>query len=1059
MKSMRKILLITVCLLTTLSIYAQSITITGKVVDNEGLEIIGANISIKGNPGVGTITNIDGQYTLKVKNASRDVLIISYVGMKTQEVPIKGQKQVNITLQLDNQELDEVVVTGYGGTRRGDLTGSVVSVKNEVLMQTPTSNVAQALAGRVAGVQVTQSEGEPGSSISIRVRGGISITQSNEPLYVIDGFPSEDGMNNLDPAEVETIDILKDASSTAIYGARGANGVVVITTKKGGKDGSATQVSFDSYIGIKKIARKLPVLSTREFVLLDYERSLALKGDAGVKSFQSRYGSFLEIDENYANREGIDWQDETLGRVTTSQNYRIGLTGGSKELKYNFSYSYFKELGAMVFSGSDKHNVSLNVTHDSSKRFQANARFTYTQSNVYGMGTSGESIRFNKMEHIIQYRPTMGIHGNDSELLINEDPLLEDDQSNPMQSPLISASEEVKKKLQRSLQVSGGFTLKFTNRLNFRNTTGMRYQNTRLDTFYGANSIIGKRSSINGGIQYNENGGFQTSNVLTYDYRTKKQKLNVMLGQEWVSNWSQYVASFAKDFPNNDMGLNDMNLGTPSNIQSGVNDDDKLISFFGRANYNFNEKYLLTATVRADGSSKFSDNNKWGFFPSLSAAWRMGEETFIKNLNLFSDLKLRVGYGMAGNNRVASYSSLDLLGSATYPSGDTQTPGYAPTAIPSKDLKWESNKTLNIGIDMGFLGQRLTITPEFYINNSTNLLLNSRVPSSSGFTNMLRNIGQTRNVGVDLTIGSTNVQKRHFTWTTQFNISHNQNKIEALSGEQFFLEEASFGYKQKTHKIEVGKSIGQFYGYRTIGLYQVEDFNYDASTKAYTLKEGIPYMGDRGGIQPGMWKFANTNNDDVIDESDKTVIGNALPRFYGGLNNTFSYKQWDMSIFFSFSYGGEVLNATKLTNTQTGKTNYNVLDHANSSKRWMTIDARGQTVTDPAQLAALNAGKTVASLYDMEQGDTYIHSWAIEDASFLRLSNLSIGYSFPKLMLRKVGIQNLRLYATGNNLFVWTPYTGFDPEVSTKGNSLTPGVDFGAYPRSRSFTFGLNITL
>lgn len=1059
MKSMRKILLITVCLLTSLSIYAQSTTITGKVVDNEGLEIIGANISIKGNPGVGTITNIDGQYTLKVKNASRDVLIISYVGMKTQEVPIKGQKQVNITLQLDNQELDEVVVTGYGGTRRGDLTGSVVSVKNEVLMQTPTSNVAQALAGRVAGVQVTQSEGEPGSSISIRVRGGISITQSNEPLYVIDGFPSEDGMNNLDPAEVETIDILKDASSTAIYGARGANGVVVITTKKGSKDGSATQVSFDSYIGIKKIARKLPVLSTREFVLLDYERSLGLRGEAGVKAFQSRYGSFLEIDENYANREGIDWQDETLGRVTTSQNYRIGLTGGSKELKYNFSYSYFKELGAMVFSGSDKHNVSLNVTHDSSKRFQANARFTYTQSNVYGMGTSGESIRFNKMEHIIQYRPTMGIHGNDSELLINEDPLLEDDQSNPMQSPLISASEEVKKKLQRSLQVSGGFTLKFTNRLNFRNTTGMRYQNTRLDTFYGANSIIGKRSSINGGIQYNENGGFQTSNVLTYDYRTKKQKLNVMLGQEWVSNWSQYVASFAKDFPNNDMGLNDMNLGTPSNIQSGVNDDDKLISFFGRANYNFNEKYLLTATVRADGSSKFSDNNKWGFFPSLSAAWRMGEETFIKNLNLFSDLKLRVGYGMAGNNRVASYSSLDLLGSATYPSGDTQTPGYAPTAIPSKDLKWESNKTLNIGIDMGFLGQRLTITPEFYINNSTNLLLNSRVPSSSGFTNMLRNIGQTRNVGVDLTIGSTNVQKRHFTWTTQFNISHNQNKIEALSGEQFFLEEASFGYKQKTHKIEVGKSIGQFYGYRTIGLYQVEDFNYDASTKAYTLKEGIPYMGDRGGIQPGMWKFANTNNDDVIDESDKTVIGNALPRFYGGLNNTFSYKQWDMSIFFSFSYGGEVLNATKLTNTQTGKTNYNVLDHANSSKRWMTIDARGQTVTDPTQLAALNAGKTVASLYDMEQGDTYIHSWAIEDASFLRLSNLSIGYSFSKLMLRKVGIQNLRLYATGNNLFVWTPYTGFDPEVSTKGNSLTPGVDFGAYPRSRSFTFGLNITL
>lgn len=1059
MKHLRKILLLSACLCTSLGIYAQSITVTGKVVDHEGLEVIGANVSIKGSAGVGTITNIDGQYTLKVNNASKGVLIFSYIGMKTQEVAVKGQKQLNVTMQPDNQLLDEVVVIGYGTSKRSDLTGSVVSVKSEDLMQTPTSDVTQALAGRVAGVQVMQSEGEPGASISIRVRGGISITQSNEPLYVIDGFPSEDGMGNLDPAEIETIDILKDASSTAIYGARGANGVVVITTKKGSKDGSAMQVSFDSYIGIKRIARKLPVLSTEEFVLLDYERSLLFDGEKGVQTFQSRYGSFLEIGENYANRPGIDWQEETLGRVTTSQNYRVSLTGGGKEVKYNFSYSYFKDLGAMLFSGSDKHNVSLSVTHNANKRFQANMRFSYTQSKVYGMGTSDGESRFNKMEHILQYRPTIGLHGDDSFLLTGEDPLLEDDQSNPMQSPLVSASEEERDKMQRVLQVNGGFTFKFNDRLSFRNSTGMRYQSMRQDTFYGANSIIGKRSSINGTIQYNESGGFQTSNVLTYEYKKNIHKLSLMAGQEWVSNWSQYVRSSAKDFPNNDIGLDDMNLGTPSGIQSGVNDDDQLISFFGRANYNIGEKYLLTATVRADGSSKFSDNNKWGFFPSLSAAWRMGEEKFIKDLNIFSDLKLRAGYGMAGNNRVASYSSLDLLGSAVYPNGDTQTPGYAPTAIPSKDLKWESNRTLNLGIDMGFLEQRITLSPEFYINNSTNLLLNSRVPVSSGFTNMLRNVGKTRNIGIDLTISSINVQKKNFSWTTNFNISHNRNKIEALSGEQFFLEEAAFGYKQKTHKIEVGKPIGQFYGYRTIGLYQVEEFDYNPLTKTYRLKEGIPYMNSRASIQPGMWKFANTDGNEVIDENDQTIIGNALPDFYGGLNNTFKYKQWDMSLFFSFSYGGEVLNATKLTNSQAGKTNYNVLDIVNSSKRWMTIDAQGQLITDPAQLSALNAGREVASVYDMESGDAYIHSWAVEDASFLRLSNVSIGYSFPKLLLRKTGIQNLRLYATGSNLFTWTRYTGFDPEVSTKGNSLTPGVDFGAYPRNRSFIFGLNITL
>lgn len=1059
MKNIRILFCIVFYLFAFLCVHAQKSIVSGKVTDNEGLDAIGVNVTVKGSKGVGTITGLDGTYSLSVKSPDKAVLVFSYIGMKTQEIPVKGRQRIDVVLQPDNQVLDEVVVIGYGTSKRSDLTGSVVSVKSDELMQTPTSDVSQALAGRVAGVQIMQSEGEPGSSISIRVRGGISITQSNEPLYVIDGFPSEDGMSSLDPAEIETIDILKDASATAIYGARGANGVVVITTKKGAEGGGKAQLSFDTYIGVKKIAKKLPVLSPEEFVLLDYERSLAFNGESGVMAFQNRYGSFLEIEENYGNREGIDWQEETLGRIATSQNYRVNLTGGGKELKYNFSYSYFKDLGAMVYSGSDKHNISMSVSHNPGKRFQTNARFNYTQTKVYGMGTSESTTRFNKMEHIIQYRPTVGIYGEDTDLLVGEDPLLEDDEDNPMQNPLVSAAEETKKKLQRILQVSGGFTFNFNKHLSFRNTLGFRYQNIRQDTFFGDESITGKRSSINGSIRYNESGSFQTSNVLTYDNKGRKHKLTVMAGQEWVSNWSQFLSAQADNFPNDDIGLDDMSLGIPRTIQSGVNFDDRLLSFFGRANYNYKEKYLLTATVRADGSSKFSDNNKWGIFPSVSAAWRLVEEPFVKGLKVFSDLKFRVGYGLAGNNRVASYKSLDILEQAGYPTGDTMSPGYAPSAIASNDLKWESNATLNIGLDMGFLEQRIIISPEFYINKSSNLLLNSRVPSSSGFVNMLRNVGKTRNVGMDLTVSTTNIQKKNFTWSTNFNISHNQNKIEALSGESFFLEEASFGYSQKTHKIEVGKPIGQFYGYRTIGLYQVEDFNYDSATGKYTLKEGVPSVIDRSLVQPGMWKFDDITSDGVIDENDKTVIGNATPDFYGGINNTFKYKGWDMSIFFSFSYGAEVLNATKLTNSKSGKLNYNVLNVVNSKNRWMTIDANGKTVTDPIQLAELNSGKSVASIYDMEDGDKYIHSWAVEDASYLRLSNISIGYSFPKKMLNKISVQKLRLYFTGNNLFVWTPYTGFDPEVSTMGNSLTPGVDFGAYPRSRSFVFGLNITL
>lgn len=1065
MENIRKILLLTSCLFITLGMYAQSITVTGKVIDEEGLEVIGANISVKGSAGVGTITNLDGQYTLKVNNPSKDILVFSFIGMRTQEVHVKGKKQINVTLQSDSKLLDEVVVIGYGTSKRSDLTGSVVSVKSEDLMQTPTSDVAQALAGRVAGVQISQSEGGPGSSISINVRGGISMTQSNEPLYVIDGYPSEDGMSSLDPGEIESIDILKDASSTAIYGARGANGVVVITTKKGPKDASKMNVSFDSYVGISKIAKKLDVLSPAEFALLDYERSYALNGTTGVSTFQKRYGSFQDIDENYANRKGIDWQEEALGRVTTSQNYRVNISGGTKELKYGMSYNYFKDLGAMVYSGTYRHNVSFNISHKASSRFQANARFSYDQGKTYGMGTSGQTTRFNKMEHILQYRPMSGIKGSDAELLEGEDPMFEDAQDNPMQNPIISAHEEQRVRIWRSLQANGGFTFNISKKLSFRNTIGTRYQLNRNEQFNGDLSAIAKRSSIGGYVQYSENNSFQTSNVLTFNNYKKIHRFTLMLGQEWIGSWSKSLRADADQFANDDMGVNNMSTGNPTSISSSYVNSNRMISFFARANYNLKDKYLFTATLRADGSSKFSSDHKWGLFPSVSGAWRMAEEPFIKKLNVFSDLKLRIGYGLAGNNRISDFMSLETLSPVKYASGSDIISGYVPSRISSADLQWEANKTLNIGLDMGFLAQRLIITPEFYLNRSDHLLLNSRVPSSSGFSNMIRNVGETQNIGFDLAISSFNIQRKKFSWKTDFNISYNKNTIRALSGEDYFYEEFRFGWQQNTHKIEVGKAIGQFYGYKTIGLYQVDEFDYDPTTQKYTLKEDIPYKGsDRNSVRPGDWKFANLDDTGdskgVVNEKDKTIIGSAAPDFYGGINNTFKYKDFDLSIFFNFSYGGEVLNATKLSNTQTGKQNYNVLGICNIDSRWTYIDKQtGELITDPAQLAAVNAGRTIAGIYDMEQGDKYIHSWAVEDASFLRLKNISLGYNFPRKLIRKISVQRLRLYFTASNLFVWTPYSGFDPETSVSGNGLTRGVDFGSYPRNRSFVFGFNLTL
>lgn len=1066
---MRNLILALLLVVGITGLRAQSLTVTGRVMDNENLEVIGGNVSLKGAAGVGTITDMNGNYTITVNDAKKDVLVFSYIGMKTIEVPVKGRSKIDVTLEADNQLLEEVVVVGYATVKRKDLTGSVASIKSEDLMKVPTSDATQALAGRMAGVQIVQTDGQPGSEASIRVRGGISITQSNEPLYVIDGFPTEDGMSSLDPADIESIDVLKDASATAIYGARGANGVVLITTKSGKSMEGKGQVTFDAYVGFRKLANKLDVLSTEEFVLADYERTVGLTStpEETMTAWQNRYGSFLELHENYGNRPGIDWLDETMGRTTLTQNYRVGVNGGSEAVKYNLAYSYNKDEGAMVYSGSERHNITLGVNGKVNDKLSVTARINFDYRSIYGAGVAGNGTneggsntdaRFNKMAQILQYRPTIGIKGSDDELLMGEDPLLTDEAGNVMQNPLINAAEEKDDREIRTLQANGGLTYKIMKGLTFRNNTGMRYRTQRRELFYGDQSIMGRRNGTYGSIRNTEDGSFQTSNVLTYETRFQKaHKLTAQLGQEYVHRWERYVHTEVSNLPTDDFQLDDMGIGTPSASDSYLNDDDNLLSFFARVNYDYKDKYLLSATLRADGSSKFSADNKWGIFPAVSAAWRLGEEEFIKKLNIFSDLKFRIGYGLAGNNRIGSYNSLALFSSVLTAMGDALVPGYASSVIPNKDLKWEANKTFNMGFDFGFLEQRITVSPEFYINRSSDLLLSTRLPMSSGYETMMVNAGETKNMGIDLTVNTQNIVTKDFSWNTTLTFSHNKNTVEALTGEELQLFEAKFGYNQNTHRLAVGEPIGQFYGFITDGLYQVDDFDYDPATKTYTLKDGVACYGNRNTVQPGDWKFRNMDGNDVIDENDKTVIGNASPKFYGGLNNNFAYKGFDLSIFFTFSYGNEVLNATKLVTSKVGRENYNALNVMNSHNRWMTINDRGERVTDPAELAAMNQGKSVASWHDNQEGNKYIHSWAVEDASFLRLSNVTLGYTFPKQLIKKIKLSNLRVYATGNNLFTWTPYTGFDPEVSNMRSPLTPGVDFGSYPRSRSFIFGVNI--
>jgi len=1066
MKRNLKNLLLTLFLFVSFGTSAQNLTVTGHVVDSEGLEVIGANVIVKGAR-IGTVTDIQGDYKLQITDAANAVLVFSYLGMDTQEIAVKGRSRIDVVLTANAVMLDEVVAIGYGGLARKDITGSVVSVNTNDLSRVPVSDVTQTLAGRVAGVLVTRNEGEPGSGISIRVRGGISITQSNEPLYIIDGFPNEDGLSSIDPADIQSIDVLKDASSTAVYGARGANGVIVVTTKTGARDDQNFTITYDTYLGVSHLANKLDVLSPYEYAFLDYERRNYSDADVdagNTSGYTNIYGAFSEMAQLYKGRKGVDWQDATLGGDKLVQNHRVSIAGGNKELKYNMSYTYFDEEGLMKASGSSKHNVKLKLDHKPNNKWAASGSINFDQTTVYGMGTSGDSYGFNKMSSILSYRPTAGILGDDSSLLNGEDPLFEDEDKNAMQNPVISALSEHKKKIQRGIQINGSLSYQFIKGLVFKNTTGTRYSTRRTEVFYGSRSSTAKRSSINGSLQNNEQGSFQTSNVLTYSGKLKKHKYTAMLGQEYVSRWSTWFKASALNFPNDDIGLNDLSLGaTPGVPASGFNDDDVLLSFFGRVNYSFDERYLFSATLRADGSSKFGKDNKWGYFPSVSGAWRIAEEEFIKKLDIFSDLKLRVGYGLAGNNRIGSYASLAILGSSTYPDGQGTANGFASTQIPNRDLKWEANKTLNIGLDIGFFNQRLTISPEFYLNRSSNLLLNTKIPTSSGFGTMLQNIGETENKGIDISISSVNIQTRGFQWTTNLNLSHNKNKVISLANDQTsFLEQAKFGWNLNNYIVEEGKPLGRMYGWKTIGLYQVDDFNYDPVTKKYTLKEGVPYQANNP-PQPGFWKFANVDDSDgniVIDDNDRTVIGDANPDLYGGMSNTFSYKGFDLSIFVDFSIGGDIMNATKLANTLSGRTGHTtVLDLANSANRWVTIGEDGKKITDPDILSKLNANKTVACYTDMQDGDKFMHSWAVEDGSFLRINNISLGYTFSNKLLKKNKfIKKLRLYATANNIYTFTDYSGSDPEVSTMGNGITRGVDWGAYPRSRSYVFGGSIS-
>ncbi|MDR1667896.1 MAG: TonB-dependent receptor [Bacteroidales bacterium] len=1037
----------------------QGIPVTGTVTDESETPLPGVNVVVEGTA-TGVITDRNGKYSIRVPDRDA-VLVFSFVGYGRQEIIVGDHSVISVVLSESSHVLDEVVVVGYGTVSRKNITGAVSSITGNDIRMAPISDVTQSLSGKVAGVQIIRSQGSPDADISIKIRGGTSITQSNEPLYIIDGFPIEDGLKEIEAGDIESIDILKDASSTAIYGARGANGVVLVTTKSGKKN--QLNISYDMYYGVKKITKELKVLAPEDFVLLEYERFLY--DAAGMANIMiPYYGNFDEYHTLYAERKGINWQQEVFEKHRTStQQHKFSIDGGDENTRYFFTFTRNADKGIWYKSGLTRNNFRAKINQKASSWLQLSAGVSYTDEATTGITALQEGGYFSKMQHVVQYRPIMGKAGDDTQLLIDDqDPILLTEGSSQTQSPLASIEGETNDKRNRILNINGDVEIKIFPWLSYRGSAGVRKRMYNNDVFYDVRS----KQAKNAGTPYGhksvtDDESFMFNNVLTFNRELGQHQLTVLAGQELLKQDSRYLRTGATGFPEQHFGLNDMSLASVAEIPETVNKNEKLLSFFGRFNYGFRNKYLLTASLRTDGSTKFGKNHKWGYFPSASFAWRLSEENFMQQQTVFSDAKLRLSYGIAGNNRIPNYLSLSRMGSLWIPEGQGIEAGFASKQLQNPDLRWEKNITANLGIDFALLKGRLQLTVDLYNTDTDDLLLEAPVPMLSGYASTMVNAGATRNRGIELSLTSHNIVDSHFRWTTTLNLSHNKNTVQALYKTDYREIVSEWAVLSEFNKsdyiIRVGEPLGQMYGYVLDGIYVVNDFNYNAGTSKYEVKDGVPY--DPAYYpEPGSWKFRDIagENEGEISFDDKTVIGNAIPDLLGGITNTIVYKGFDLNIFLNFSIGNDIYSANKMYYTKLNNKHRNSLDLAKN--RFSHIDAQGNNIfNDPQRLAEINEGKTLASV--RKSSDLYFHSGYVEDGSFLKINTVSLGYTLPKTWTGKIHISAVRFYLTAYNLHTFTKYAGYDPEVNTVPNSgLTPGIDWGAYPSAKTYVFGANIT-
>jgi len=1065
---------------------AQSKIISGTVTDEafgEGLP--GVTVLVKGTSR-GTSTDFDGNYS--ISDLSSDaVLVFSYVGYTTQEIPVNNKTTINVVMKEDIMALDEVVIVdyGYGKVRKDDMTGSTASISSAELAKIPVASTAEALSGRLPGVNVTTADGEPGADVRIRVRGGGSITQDNSPLYVVDGFIVSD-INDIPPNDIASIDVLKDAAATAVYGAQASNGVIVVTTKNP-VEGKIT-VSYNNFLKFNMLPeeRKYDVLSPYEFGLANYEYAI-LQGESRLRSFEKFFGVYDDL-ELYRAKQPTDWQDELFGETRVSQYHNLTIGGGTEMTKVNLSLSHNDEDGLLENSGFERTAINFKLNQKISDKLTFDASTRITQTTRTGTGVNVKSA--------VQTRPVNGIADElDIDFTAGGAAGGGDDFQQFIES-LISPVDLITKqnwreRIQNRYVFNASLSYQIIDDLQFKTTYTTQKEFNKDLRFWGP--LTGESFNNGGNLPLGhrtitERDSYRWLNTLNYKKDWGDSKMDILLGHEAInsggdSNFNRYE-DFRVSITPRELFANTA-FGRVDRQSSAEFTESNRLSFFSRLDFQLQNKYIWTITARADQSSRFSKENRLGIFPALAFAWKIDQEGFMENVGFVDKLKLRISYGETGNDRIDPTSTQFLFEGTT-----NRGPGfdnidnvyYTPSSssLYNPDLKWETTTTNNIGLDFVLFNNKIIGNLDYYRNETRDLLLESAIPNNTGFNTQWNNIGTTSNEGVELGLTAYVIDNKDFSLSLNGNVGANKFTIEKLDGTNERFERSNWASTDLNNindfYLQLGGPIGDIYGYVTDGFYTTDDFIaddgtqlYDPATDRYTLRDDVPNSAATVGnnnIRPGFLKLKDINNDGVIDADDRTVIGNTLPDLQGGFGFNIRYKGFDFSSFFNFQVGNDVYNTGKIQYNQFRRVTYgNLLNTMNSANRFTYIDPNGQytgtpgaIVTDLNDLAELNQGKTIWSHASHGIAQAVIHDWAVEDGSFLRLNNVTLGYNLPQKLISKFGLSQFRVYANGTNLFIWTKYSGYDPEVNSINNPLTPGVDNSSFPRSRSYTLGLNLT-